>query len=85
MSNSINPNWPKCPKCKNNDMVMLTEIWDRHVITWDAGDKQDEGVLDVGDPYKVEGHCSRCNKHWRIRGEIQVNPAWWDQGATKTE
>lgn len=73
-----NPNWPKCPKCKTQQ-VRIVEFWREHTIEWEPNDLQEEGILSPGEPYMVHGLCLRCEHEWKIRGVIQVQFEWWDE------
>ena len=69
--------WPRCPKCRSQNAELI-EIWDAG-ITWHPGDPYyNEGVLEPGDPVKVEGNCLDCEHKWAMRGITQVKPEWFD-------
>lgn len=60
----------KCPKCKSRNLS-INECWKGHTVTWEQQDgkiDRNNGVLETGDPYKLEGHCRNCGHWWRIRG-----------------
>jgi len=64
----------KCPKCGSRNLTLL-ELWKNHDISWEQiGGKFDmkDGVLEMGDPYKMEAECSKCKHHWTIRGALQI-------------
>ena len=42
-------------------------------ITWYPGDTMDDGVKEVGDPYRVEAECRACGHSWKLRGVTQMN------------
>lgn len=67
----------KCPKCRSNN-VHIIEFWSGSTILWRHGDAFQDGTLEPGDPYRVEGHCQRCNHRWKVRKVTQVNPSWFD-------
>ena len=68
--------WPKCPKCKSNN-IELIEIWDATIV-WIPGERLfNEGLLNPGDPKKVEGHCIDCEHRWTFRGIVQVKKEWF--------
>jgi hypothetical protein len=72
------PNWPRCPKC-NSQKVEVVELWKSHSVAWGPGDADNEGNLDPGDPYRVEGKCQGCGHKWKFRGIIQVDRDWWKE------
>lgn len=63
-----------CHKCGSRDLI-LVEIWEGHTIEWQQingeFDKND-GTLEAGDPYKVEGQCKKCGHAWVFRKKIQI-------------
>ena len=70
--------WPRCPKCKSQN-VELIEIWDA-TISWLPDEPYfNNGVLNPGDPNRVEGHCLECGRRWRMRGIVQVRKEWFTQ------
>jgi hypothetical protein len=70
--------WPKCPKCKQQN-VTVTELWKDDGLIWEPGAPANEGIAEPGAPYKVQGKCLDCGHTWRFRCIIQVNPEWWDK------
>lgn len=70
--------WPKCPKCKSQDVVIV-ELWKNHGIVWFYGDGFDDGILDAGEPYKVEGSCRNCSHKWKFREIIQIKAEWFGE------
>lgn len=62
----------KCPKCKSKKL-RLVELWKNHAVVWDVGCSYDEGILEQGDPYKVEAQCQECGHAWTLRGVTQVS------------
>lgn len=65
----------KCPKCNSNDLV-LTELWKDHSITWEQENgkfDRNDGELEMGDAYKVQAKCSKCNHAWTLRGVLQID------------
>lgn len=70
--------WPCCPKCKSKE-VTLVELWEGHSIVWIPGSLMGDGLLQPGEPYRVEGNCIACNHAWKIRGVIQINPEWFEE------
>lgn len=65
----------KCPKC-NSINLLLTEVWGEHTIEWEQLDgkiDRNNGVLEPGDPYKVEGRCKDCGNNWTFRGVYQID------------
>jgi hypothetical protein len=69
--------FPKCPKCRRRNIV-IKEIWDAG-ISWSPGDPYyNEGVLEPGDPRKVEGECLDCGHKWTFRCIVQVKLEWFD-------
>jgi hypothetical protein len=74
MKNIVNSK-VKCPKCKSKDLT-LVEIWEGHAIHWQQTDgkfDRDEGILEPGDAYKVEGCCKSCKHRWTIRKALQID------------
>jgi len=65
----------KCPKCKSTDLMVL-ESWKNHDIQWEQVngefDKND-GILEPGNPYRVEAKCSKCKHAWTVRKAKQIN------------
>jgi hypothetical protein len=70
--------WPKCPKCHSQN-VEVDELWKNHSISWMPGDKQNEGNLEPGNPFKVEGFCWDCKHNWTFKGIIQIKPEWFEE------
>ena len=65
----------KCPKCKNTKELTLIEVWKGHTISWEVEDgkfDRNDGALEHGDAYKVEGKC-KCGHQWTIRGALQIS------------
>lgn len=64
-----------CPKCHaRGSQVYLVELWKSHSIDFE---QSDTGVLspisqNMGDPYKVQGHCFGCEHIWTLRGKSQI-------------
>jgi Zn ribbon nucleic-acid-binding protein len=71
-------NWPKCPRCKTQQ-VELIEHWKSHIVAWLPDANEDDGILEPGDPYKVEGKCLECGHHWKIRNAIQIDSEWFEE------
>jgi hypothetical protein len=71
-------NWPKCPKCKSQN-VLIVEHWKHHTISWYHDMDQDEGIIEMGDPYKVEANCQDCKHVWWMRGIIQIKEEWFEE------
>lgn len=75
MENSIVKTKCKCPKCKSDDLIFM-EVWEGHTITWECisgkFDRED-GALEPGDPYRVDGKCKKCQHVWRIRKALQID------------
>ena len=64
----------KCPKCGSTDL-QITEVWEGHTITWEQIDgkmDRNEGNMEVGDPYKVQGLCN-CGHRWTLRNAFQID------------
>lgn len=63
----------KCPKCKSRD-IWVNEMWKDHSITWMCVDGNfiSDGNMEPGNPYKVEGGCSKCLHKWTFRGARQI-------------
>lgn len=64
----------KCPKCKSVDLYLI-EVWKGHTIEFNQEGKMLDrnGNVNPGDPYKVDGHCKKCNHRWTIRNAIQIS------------
>lgn len=65
----------KCPKCKSINLT-LVEVWHGHEIVWEQLNGEfdrNEGILEPGDPYKVEASCHKCLHHWTARGILQID------------
>lgn len=62
----------KCPKCKSTELEIIEE-WRGMTISWMPGDSMDDGVKEMGDPYRVDAVCLKCHYTWRLRGVTQVN------------
>lgn len=65
----------KCPKCKSN-RILIEELWINHYIQWEVLEGKidlDDGVLEPGDPYKVNGICRDCSHKWTFRKALQIN------------
>lgn len=64
----------RCPKCKSNTLKLI-EVWKDHEIIWEQENGQfdrDNGVLEPGDPYKVQAQC-KCGHAWTIRKALQID------------
>ncbi len=64
----------RCPKCKGKNLELI-EVWEGHTITWQVEDGQinrNEGNIEPGDPWKVEGHCEDCDHRWTFRKTLQI-------------
>lgn len=63
----------KCPKCRGQNLT-LTETWDGATIMFDVWDGQREvnGILDNGDPTRLEGKCWGCGHSWRFRKTVNA-------------
>lgn len=58
-----------CPKCRSKN-INIHEIWRGHTISWHIENgtvNRNEGYLEPGDPYKVEGECRDCDHRWTFR------------------
>lgn len=65
----------RCPKCGCFSLT-LTEVWEGHTISWEQEDgtfDRNNGALEPGDAYKVEGKCKRCSHVWRLRNAKQID------------
>ena len=71
------PNWPKCPKCKSQ-CVKISEFWINHVIVWFPDDRKEDGILNPGEPYSVNGECEECGHKWHFRCGGQIKDSWWE-------
>jgi RNA polymerase subunit RPABC4/transcription elongation factor Spt4 len=63
-----------CPKCESNDLY-LTEIWCGHYIVFDQEEgiiEENNGSLEMGDPFKVEGLCKKCKHGWLFKDVHQI-------------
>lgn len=64
-----------CPSCKSNNLTLI-ELWKDHSVSWEqidgVFDRQD-GALEPGDPYRVEGECSDCGHSWMFRKITQID------------
>jgi hypothetical protein len=66
----------KCPKCKNKKELTLIEVWEGHTISWEVEDgkfDRNDGSLEPGDAYKVQGKCNDCGHIWTIRKALQID------------
>lgn len=64
-----------CPKCRSNNLYLI-EVWKDHTIQFDSISGQfdeTDGVLEPGNPYKVEAKCKACNHQWTIRKSVQIS------------
>ena len=78
------PNWPKCPKCKSQN-VEIIEVWSAS-MSWIPDDPYyNEGAMMPGDPEHVEGRCLDCDHRWRMRKVIQVQEKWFDEAEIKND
>lgn len=73
----------KCPKCKSKNLT-IREFWKNHVIEWTSETPLDKGILEQGDPYKVELECEDCGHIWTARGMNQVSPEMFASKKTST-
>ena len=67
----------KCPKCRSNN-ICFVELWKDHAIYFNVEDGNvdlNNGILEPGNPYKVEGHCNECKHIWTFRGASQIHEA----------
>jgi phage FluMu protein Com len=64
----------RCPKCKSANLSLL-ELWKDHSITWEQLDGKinlNEGCLEPGYAYKVQGKCYKCKHAWTVRTANQI-------------
>lgn len=63
----------KCPKCGGSPDSFL-ELYRDHGISFymEDGKLEREGILEPGEPYKVEALCGTCGHQWRLRGVMQI-------------
>jgi uncharacterized Zn finger protein len=65
----------KCPKCNSNELF-LVELWKNHSCQWEQSNGKFDranAIQEVGNPYKVEGHCKECGHYWTIKGAKQID------------
>jgi phage FluMu protein Com len=69
----------RCPRCKSKDLF-IRELWKDSTIEWQQVDGEfdrNDGILNEGNPYKLEAKCSQCNHYWTLRG---ITPEQQDNG-----
>ena len=57
-----------CPKCRSADVYLI-----EHIVCfgeWSPGDT--EANNDPGEYFKVTGKCSRCEKQWTLKNQVQM-------------
>lgn len=65
----------KCPKCKSRNLSLI-ELWRGHTIQWEQVNGEfdrDDGILEPGDPYKLEAKCKECGHKWTISKATQID------------
>jgi len=63
-------------KCKCGSINLEINELCGHSISWEQRNgmiDRDYGILEPGDPYKVQAECNECGKRWTIRKAIQIS------------
>jgi len=66
-----------CPKCNCKDLYLI-EIWQGHTIEWEQLNgklDRNDGVLEHGSPYRLEGKCKNCQHTWKVKKATSIDDA----------
>lgn len=64
----------RCPQCRSISLELI-ELWKDHSIIWQQDDQgliSSKGILEPGNPYRVEAECRDCKHTWKVRRITQI-------------
>jgi hypothetical protein len=65
-----------CPKCKSRDFLFLeVGTWSSEFVVRDGKLDRSEGNHEPESVDRLEGKCSKCQHHWKVRGAAQIDDA----------